>query len=277
VYFNVDWRHQPGDVIDVVQTAVSNASLPNVSKEPAPNVVLMDMADTFGRYAVRYWLSDLAADDPTDSAVRSTVFFALARAGMSPAKPAHAVFLNEETSERKAEKSQKQLERCRRVLNALPFFNALSDEERETIARGMRYAPFSKGEVMTRQGAPAHWLYLMEEGEATVQVTDGELQKEVAKLTGPTVFGEMSLLTGEPRSATVIADSEVECFRLDKAVFQKVLEARPALAEAVAQLLAERKAQLDAAREGLDAEATKARQAKDAVDLLERIKRFFSL
>ncbi|MEW5740336.1 MAG: mechanosensitive ion channel family protein [Myxococcota bacterium] len=277
VFFHVDWRHQPGDVIDVVQTAVTNASLPNVSKTPPPNVVLMDMTDTFGRYAVRYWLSDLAADDPTDSTVRATVFFALKRAGMSPAKPAHAIFLTEESSEREAEKNERRLERCRRVLNALPFFRALSDAERETIAQGMRYAPFSKGEVMTRQGATAHWLYLMEDGEASVQVADGELQKDVAKLKGPTVFGEMSLLTGEPRSATVIADTEAECFRLDKAVFQQVLEARPALAESIANLLAERRAQLEAAREGLDAEAAKARQAKDAVDLLARIRRFFSL
>ncbi|GMU62267.1 MAG: hypothetical protein AMXMBFR34_40300 [Myxococcaceae bacterium] len=277
VFFNVDWRHQPGDVIDVAQSAVTNASLPNVSKTPPPDVVLMDMTDTFGKYAVRYWLSDLAVDDPTDSSVRATVFFALKRAGMSPAKPAHALFLTEETSEREAEKTEKRLERCRRVLDALPLFRALSEEERETLAKGMRYAPFSKGEVMTRQGSTAHWLYLMEDGEASVQISDGGSQKEVTKLKGPTLFGEMSLLTGEPRYATVIATTEAECFRLDKAVFQQVLEARPELAEPIALLLAERRAQLEAVREGLDADAAKTRQAKDAVDLLARIRRFFSL
>ena len=277
VHFNVDWRHQPGDVIDVVQAAVASAQLANVSKTPPPNVVLMDMADTYGKYAVRYWLTDLAVDDPTDSSVRATVFFALARAGMSPAKPAHAVFLTEETSERKAEKTEKQLERCRQMLNALPFFRALADSERETIARGMRYAPFSKGEVMTRQGAPAHWLYMLEDGEASVRVADGDIQKDVATLKAPTVFGEMSLLTGEPRSATVVANTEAECFRLDKSVFQEVLSARPELAESIANLLTERKVALEAAREGLDADAARARQAKDASALRDRIRRFFAL
>ena len=277
VFFNVDWRHQPGDVIDVVQAAVTGAQLANVSKTPPPNVVLMDLAESYGKYAVRYWLTDLAVDDPTDSTVRATIYFALKRAGMSLAKPAQAVFVTQETSERKAEKNEQQLERCRRMLNALPFFRALSDAERETIARGMRYAPFSKGEVMTRQGAPAHWLYLLEDGAASVRVADGELQKDVAKLKGPTVFGEMSLLTGEPRSATVIADTECECFRLDKSVFQEVLSGRPELAESIAKMLTERKVALEAAREGLDAEAAKARQARDAGALLARIKQFFAL
>jgi CRP-like cAMP-binding protein len=99
----------------------------------------------------------------------------------------------------------------------------------------------------------------------------------VATLSAPTVFGEMSLLTGEPRSATVIAMSDVECFRLDKAAVQRVLAARPELAQQLADLLARRRSALVAARENLDAAALKAREAKDASDLLSRIKHFFAL
>ncbi len=277
VNFTVDWRHQPNDVIDLVTAAVRAAQLPNVAKTPPPNTVLMDMADTYGHYAVRYWLTDLAVDDPTDSAVRACIFSALARAGISPARPAHALFVTEENRERKEQKTEAQLARCRRLIDALPFFAALADGERDALARGMRYAPFARGEVMTRQGAEAHWLYLMEDGDAVVRVADGELQKEVGALVAPTVFGEMSLLTGAPRAATVIATSDSECFRLDKSVFQQVLAARPELAEAFAQLLAQRRGALESAREGLDAEAAAARQSKDATDLLERIRRLFAL
>ena len=52
------------------------------------------------KYAVRYWLTDLAADDPTDSLVRTRIFFALARARMAPAIPAQTVFLTEHDEER---------------------------------------------------------------------------------------------------------------------------------------------------------------------------------
>ncbi len=277
VHFHVDFRSQPGDVIDVAQAAVRGAKLDGVAKDPAPNCVMTDMAESYGRYAVRYWLTELAADDPTDSQVRQVIYFALEGAGMKPALPAHAVFLTEETEDRATSKSQKQLARRRRVLEVIPIFAPLSEEEKQQLASSMKYAPFARGEVMTRQGADAHWLYLLEEGRASVRVSDGVTEKEVGQFTDGSFFGEMSLLTGEPRSATVVAESEVECFRLDKAAFQRVIQKRPEVMKEVAALLAARRVTLAAAREGLDAETERARQKSDEVALLDRMMRFFGL
>ncbi|MFT3710336.1 MAG: mechanosensitive ion channel family protein [Archangium sp.] len=277
VYFNVDWRFQPGDVMNVVQTAVRATAIQRVAKEPAPQVILMDMTDTFGKYAVRYFTNDLNSVDPTDSDVRACVYFALQRADMSLAMPAHALFVTEETQDRKAIKTEKQLARRRALLDRLELFSALSGEERTELSRSMKYAPFAKNEVMTRQGAEAHWLYLMEDGTAMVRVSDGLNDREVAELRGPCVFGEMSLLTGETRSATVIASSEVECFRLDKVAVQSVITRRPELADSLAKVLADRKVALQMAREGLTADAAKERAAREANALLSRIKSFFAL
>ena len=277
IVFHVDWNHQPSDVVAVVQAAVRSAALERVAKEPAATCVLVDMSDTFGRYDLRYWLTDLARDDGTDSEVRTCIYFALQRADMRLAQPHHSVLLTEESSDRAASKARKQLARRTALLERLELFGALSEAERTTVAEALRYCPFTRGEVLTQQGAEAHWLYLMEDGTAAVQVSEGALQREVAVLTGPNVFGEMSLLTGEPRSATVIARSDVECFRLEKAAVQKLLQARPELAAQLAELLAARRVGLVAAREHLDAAATAARQASDAKDLLSRIRRFFEL
>ncbi len=277
VHFHVDWRHQPGDVIEVVQTAVRQAHLDHVARDPAPNVVLMDLADTYGKYAVRYWLMDIAPDDPTDSAVRSCVYFALQRAGMTLAIPAHAVFVTEETSDRKALKTEKQLRRCRELLARVDLFADLSDAEHHDLARHMRYSPFGPGEVMTRQGNEAHWLYLIEDGEACVSVSDGTIQHEVARVRGPAFFGEMSLLTGEARSATVVAVGEVECFRLDKTALQGLLDRRPELAAHLARVLAERHAALLAVKEGVDANTARRQADRREVDFLAQIRSFFSL
>jgi small-conductance mechanosensitive channel len=277
VYFNVDWRFQPGDVISVVETAVRGAQLERVAREPKPNVVLMEMADTFGKYAVRYWLTDIAVDDPTDSTVRSCIYFALQRADMTLAMPAQAIFVTEDTHDRKASKTEKQLVRRKNLLTTIELFAGLSEDERSELARTMKYAPFAKGEVMTREGADAHWLYLVEDGQALVRVSDGLHDREVAQLKGPCFFGEMSLLTGEPRSATVIADSEVECFRVDKAAVKQIIDARPELAEQLAKLLADRKVAIQTAKEGLSADVAKERAAKEANALLRRIRSFFAL
>ncbi|MGV3619606.1 MAG: cyclic nucleotide-binding domain-containing protein [Archangium sp.] len=277
VYFNVDWRHQPGDVISVVENALRSVQIERVAKDPAPSCVLMDMSDSYGKYAIRYWLTDLLRTDSTDSEVRSTIYFALQRADMSLAMPASAVFVTEETVDRKAIKTEKQVARRRKLLDSLDLFAGLSDSERSELARHMKYAPFTRGEVMTRQGAEAHWLYLMEDGHATVRVSDGVHDREVAQLTGPCFFGEMSILTGEARSATVIAAGEVECFRLDKQALHRVIAARPELTEQLATVLAKRKVELQAAREGLSTDVARERAKREAGALLTRIRSFFAL
>ncbi|MFO0594436.1 MAG: mechanosensitive ion channel family protein [Myxococcaceae bacterium] len=277
VYFNVDFRFQPGDVVSVVQSAVRAAKIDRIAADPAPTCVLMDMTDSYGKYAVRYHLTDLAVDDPTDSEVRACVYFALKRADMTLALPAHAIFVTEETKDRQDIKTEKQLARRRALLSQISLFKDLSDDERAELARHMKYAPFARGEVMTRQGSEAHWLYLVEDGEADVRVTDGEHERELAHIRGPCFFGEMSLLTGELRSATVIASSEVECFRLDKVAVQTLMDQRPGIAEHMAKLLAERKVTLQAAKEGLSADAARERAEREANQLLSRIRNFFAL
>ncbi|PKL78381.1 MAG: hypothetical protein CVV27_03385, partial [Candidatus Melainabacteria bacterium HGW-Melainabacteria-1] len=72
VWFHVDFRYSPPEVIQLVNKALQSADIPCVADEPQPNCILMDFGDSTARYAVRYWLTDPAADDPTDSAVRLT-------------------------------------------------------------------------------------------------------------------------------------------------------------------------------------------------------------
>ena len=68
------------------------------------------------------------------------------------------------------------------------------------------HAPFAAGDIITRQGAIAHWLYVLESGDADVYVERAlGLRHHVASLLGSSFFGEMGLLTGEPRRATVVA------------------------------------------------------------------------
>jgi CRP-like cAMP-binding protein len=135
-----------------------------------------------------------------------------------------------------------------------------------------------RGEAITRQGAEAHWLYLITRGDAEVRVSlDGKLNEHVATLRQGDFFGEMGMMTGEPRTATVIALSDVECYRVDKEAFHDILQRRPEIAESISEILARRRVELDMAREDLNEEAKRARMQKHQGDLLRRIRNFFSL
>jgi small-conductance mechanosensitive channel/CRP-like cAMP-binding protein len=277
VWFNVDFRHAPPDVIRAVENALRASPIPNVAAEPAAQCIVMDFQESWGRYAARYWLTDLAADDGTDSLVRQRIYYALSRAGMQLSIPAHAVFMTEETGERRAEKSKSAATRSERALASVDLFAALSEEDRQHLASSLVYAPFAKGEALTKQGAQAHWLYIITKGECSVRVAAKSGEREVAKLAAGQVFGEMSLLTGAERSATVVALTDVECWRLDRAVFKELLDRRPEIAEDVAEILAARQTGLDAARNELDEAGRTSLMNERKQDLVDKIRHFFKM
>ncbi|MEZ0230284.1 MAG: cyclic nucleotide-binding domain-containing protein, partial [Planctomycetota bacterium] len=75
-------------------------------------------------------------------------------------------------------------------------------------------------------------------------------RRQVATLNGGDYFGEMALLTGEKRSATVVAATDVECWRLDREGFKQIIERRPEMAQELASLLATRKLAVEVAKQG---------------------------
>lgn len=277
VWFQVDFRHSPSRVIEVVDAAIRAAPIPYVSATPAPNCVLMDYSESVARYAMRYWLTDLAVDDPTDSAVRLRLYAALERAAIPLALPAHAIFMTEDSTKRRERKRANDHVRRLTALKKVAIFAPLSPEEHEQLADSLIYSPFAKGELITRQGAAAHWLYCVLRGEVGVRVETEGLEREVARLGPGEVFGEMSLLTGEPRAASAVALTDVECWRLDKDAFEEVLRNKPEFAGPIAQLLAERRVGLLAAREKLDDSARSKRVREVQSDVLVRMRRFFGL
>lgn len=278
IWFNVDYRHSPADVTRVVVEALNQAPIPDVAAEPPPHCLLMELHESYARYAARYWLTELAFDDGTDSVVRTRLYFALQRAGIRFSLPGHAVFLTEESTERAEAKARQASERRMEALEDVDIFDPLTIEDRQQLAESLHYAPFVTGEVLTRQGAEGHWLYLILKGEVSVHVRSEEgLEKEVARLGAGDFFGEMSLMTGAHRSATVVALTPVECYRLDKDAFQRIIRERPAIAEPVAEILAHRRTELAAVRENLDQEAKRRHFAADKSDLLGRIRDFFGL
>ena len=278
VYFNVDFRYSPSEVIDAVEAALRVEPIANVATTPPPNCVLMDFKESYGSYAVRYWLTDLAVDDPTNSVVRTRIFFALKRANIALSIPAHALFVTEEEQQRTERKRSEEVDNRVNALKQVELFHSLTDEELRELAPHLRIAPFVRGEVMTKQGAEAHWLYIMTEGDAEVRFSlDGKLSEHVATLHPGDFFGERGMMTGERRSADVIALTDVECYRVDKESFNDILRKRPELAEDISQVLARRRVELEAAREDLNEEAKRALMESHQGDLLKRIRNFFAL
>jgi len=282
VYFGVDFRFPPAKVIQVISDALESAAIPNVAPEPKPQCVLYDLAkehkDSFAYYAVRFFIRDLAIDDPTSSQVRERIYTALRRAQIPLALPAATLFVSQDDPDHAERKRSR--ERAYRVqaLDDTVLFSRLSDEEKARLADAVRRAPFTAGEIITRQGANAHWLYILTEGEAEVRIATPEGdERKVAELSAPSFFGEMALMTGAVREATVVAKTDVECLRLDKDDFKDILGRRPEIAQEMSTILAQRRVELLAVRENLDAEAKKKKMVTERGRILQSIREFFGL
>ena len=276
--FDVDVSVKPARVIAAVEQAMAAAEIPNVACDAPASCVALDFASGAVHYALRYWLVDPAIDDPTDSAVREHLLATLQRNGWRLAVPAQTVHLVQEDEARRQAAWQRERAQRLAALAGVPLFASLDADERQRIAERLVPAPFARGDVMTRQGAVAHWLYVIAAGEAEVywEAPDGE-RRLLTRLPAGSIFGEMGLMTGAPRSATVVAAQDVECYRLDKASFADVLQARPALAEAMARVLAERQQHNEALRDAFSKARGDAVPTAPQGAILQRVREFFRL
>lgn len=276
IYFQVDLSHAPTKVIETIEIALRAEPIPQVAIEPKLHCLVTEVKSGDATYAVRYWLTDLARTDPTDSLVRTRIYAALKRTNIPLSIPAQSIFLTEEKSHREELRTE-ELEQKIDALHRLGLFQQLTDAERSELAAGLTPAPFVRGEALTRQDAQAHWLYIIIEGEAEVRVTVDGVSQNVATLRAGDYFGEMGLLTGEPRRATVIALTDVRCYRLGKEALESILHRRPEIAEQISQTLAQRRVELDTIVEEAGEEALHDRMRKTQGAILRRIRDFFKL
>ncbi|TMH00941.1 MAG: cyclic nucleotide-binding domain-containing protein [Betaproteobacteria bacterium] len=167
------------------------------------------------------------------------------------------------------------------LLKSLELFAPLTDPERTALAAELQPLPFVAGDVPTRQGETADSLYILARGQVGIfrNATEGDAtaRQRLATLNGPNYFGEMGLLTGQPRTATIVAESEVLCYRLDKAGFEAIIRARPDLAQSLSQTVAERQAANDATLASLSKEARARATGTRVNELVRRIQQFFGL
>ncbi len=280
VWFNVSMDTPPARVISLSEEAIQQTDIANVAKNPLPNCVLMDMDDKgYARYAMRYWLTDLVFDDPTDAAVRWQIMTALQRADIKLAMDERSIHLTKENEKYEEALHQREVMLRIKTLRRVELFSQMADGELKTLAERLKYMQFAKGNVITKQGATGqYWLFIIINGEAEVFIdaANGE-KRSLNVLSKGSFFGEMSLMTGAPRVASVIAKTDIECYRLDKEAFEEILLARPGIADEVSHILVMRRTQLDSALQNLDEEALHKEMHHRHSEVLATIKRFFGL
>jgi small-conductance mechanosensitive channel/CRP-like cAMP-binding protein len=227
----------------------------------APDVLLAEYGDASAVYVVRFRVPDFGREAMCRDSVASRVLNALHCAGqtiqrLSPGGPTPVPW----RSSREA------------LLGRVDLFRAFDATELAELSVKMRPRLVKAGHVVVRQGDPGDFLYVLGEGILDVEVARGALAPVQDRIAPGEVFGEISLLTGEPRTATVIAALDSIVYEIHREDLDPILKRRPEITDGLAAVMAEHRAHNDR-RDALPEQAM--RSTRD--DLLARLRLLFSL
>jgi CRP-like cAMP-binding protein len=238
-----------------------------VLTSPAPEALLVGFDASSMNYRARFWVDDFERDEQARDDVRVAIHYVFARRGIEIPYPIQVEYSRDWPVQ---DESTLAVDR-RRVLEGVDLFAALSDEQRGEIADATVAKTYGDGEAIVRQGEPGESMYVLCSGAVAVVLEPDK--KEVATIRPGGYFGEMSLLTGEPRTATVVARGEAVVLELTVEVFRRLGTDSPHAIEQVGVLAITRRAELDRARSSARDSAV----AEVPASFLARMKRFLRL
>lgn len=245
---------------------------------PSPRVFL-DSFDGYSiGYEVRFWINEYHREPELKNLVRTRIWYTLRRAGMTIPFPIRDVTVREVSTDQ-VEAAREDLKR--EIVNGLrevELFKPLSDAQVEELAENSSKYAFSAGETLVRQGDSGDSLFIIISGEVEISVSDGSgRSSHLADLAAGDYFGEMSLLTGEPRSASVAAKRETEVIVVEKRGMSQLLEGESSILEPLSDMLDRRLEELSGrvAPKGKGDKADSHPERKE--HLLGRIRDFFGI
>jgi small-conductance mechanosensitive channel/CRP-like cAMP-binding protein len=256
----------PAQAMEVLRTAA--ASVPGVMAEREPVVYLKDFADSAVVYEIKFWIRDHALMSRVLSDVRAHCWYAVRRAGMEipyPQRVIHqAVAADTGVAARQAAAG---------MLRAHKIFGCLTVEQCAALVQASPVVKFANHEHLLEQGAPGSSMFVLVRGGVDVRLAHDGQTKSVAKLGAGDCLGEMSLLTGDPRTATVVAEGEVEAVEIGLAVFGAFVRSNPAVVEQLSELLTQR--QLANIQHTAQGPAATPEQVRSG--MLRKLRAFFAL
>jgi len=247
------------DVMRVLQSVISIYDF--IASNPPPQIYITDVRSLEVTYNISVWVYRTKAT-PTDALhiLNVNIISQLTAAGFNVGRPyidyeaiekQLATVLREVdifeqlSSDEKYAFYSKEManKRSLRVLKQVPLFSDFSEEEIASLCEHIRVFNKYAKETIIDQGDTGDVMYILVEGVCQVYINSPD-EKElipVAKLTPPHYFGEMSLLVGDKRSATIIALSDVELYEIRKETMVVVFETHPDIIEKISEKIVEQK------------------------------------
>ena len=255
----------PNDVKRAIHEAMANSPL--VMKAPEPQVLIKAFGSSAIDYVAQFWIEDYAIDRTARDQVRTNLWYTFRRHNIEIPYPIQIQYERDEEPIR----TGRHIAVAADHLVGVSLFKTLSDEARAALATGADEHLFSAGEAIVRQDADGDSMFVVMKGQARVLIEPSGQQVAVIPAGG--FFGEMSMLTGDRRAATVKAMDDVAVLEISSKDFRALALATPGLLDHVSTIIGERRTGLEDAR--TMAAVVTVPEAKQT--LIARMRRFLTI
>lgn len=233
-----EYSAPPNTVREVLRRSAEKAD--GVIEHPPVRVFLVDYGDSAVIYEIKYSLEDEGRFNDIENQIRTNVWYEAKRAGLTIPFPIRTLHI-----QRDRNPESPALAKARALLPKQELLAPLSDEQKAELIAHATILRFGRGEEIIKQGNDGCSMFIILEGEADVIIQSGGQEMHLAKLHSGDAFGEMCMLTGEKRSATVMARTDCEIWEISRNVLQPLMHENTCLAERMSELLAKRKLETD--------------------------------
>jgi small-conductance mechanosensitive channel len=230
-------RVPPNTVRELLRRAAQNA--PGVLAHPPVKVFVVDYVDFTVLYEIKYSLDEENRFNDIEDAIRTNIWYEAQRARLVIPAPAQNLFFHRDSAARVTGG------RSAEFLAEQPLFSSLTAAQRDHLLAHARVLRFGRGEEIVHQGDEGCSMFVILEGAANVVVQANGNRLPIASLRAGEAFGEMCLLTGEKRTATVVAQTDCEVWEVDRDVLAPVLQENEKVAHNLSELLAHRKVETE--------------------------------
>jgi len=267
----------PAEIKEALSEAAKSA--PGTLDRPPVRVMLESFDDHAITYFMRVWTRWVANLARFRDGVNSRIWYQLKRRNIEIPFPIRTIHMHEapDMEEHRQSKAER---KAFELFSQVDIFEVLDESVVRQLAAASQRRLFDSGETLVIEGAEGDSLFVIERGSVRVTKQDPEQEGksvDLAVLEEGAFFGEMSLLTGEPRSATILAREHCGVLLLGKVALAATLEADPRIAEELSRALAARRQDTSETLEDQRGQAAAPGAAEAEQSFLARIRTFFAL
>jgi len=255
----------PNEVKRAMQEAMANSPL--VMRAPEPQVTIKAFGASSIDYLAQFWVEDYATDRTARDQVRTNIWYTFRRCNIEIPYPIQVQYERDE----EPVTTERHIAAAADHLGSINLFKTLGPEARQKLAHSADHRLFASGESIVRQDAEGDSMFVLMKGQARVVLEPSG--QEVAVIPAGGFFGEMSMLTGDRRSATVKAMSDVSLLEISAQDFRELVLSHPDLLDHVSTIVSARRTGLEDAKATVAAVA--APEAKH--NFLSRMRRFLNI